>query len=159
MRKTVIITFSAAATVLALGWIYQVDVALCNGCGICVYSCPLGAIEMHGGDAWIDPALCNGCGNCANYCSRGAIYRVWYESAEEPVQPAAVPAVWPNPCSGTAYVSGIPSGEVLGIYDMRGCLVTETVSTGGIVAVDLSGTGPGSYLAVTDAASVRFARL
>jgi hypothetical protein len=56
-------------------------------------------------------------------------------------------------------VSGIPSGEVLGIYDMRGCLVTETVSTGGIVAVDLSGTGPGSYLAVTDAASVRFARL
>jgi ferredoxin len=159
MRKTVIITLSAAATVLALGWIYQVDTAICNGCGICVYACPLGAIEMHGADAWIDPAICDGCGLCAMYCPRGAIYRTWSESAEEPVEPASVPAVWPNPCAETAYVTGVPAGERVRIFDMRGAEVAGTVSGGSMSQIDMSGTAAGTYLLVSDTAAVSFTRL
>ncbi|MCR6691809.1 MAG: hydrogenase iron-sulfur subunit [archaeon YNP-LCB-003-016] len=51
---------------------YVIDES-CNGCGICVDKCPLGAISMVDGKAHISEALCVGCGSCIPYCPRGAI--------------------------------------------------------------------------------------
>ena len=46
---------------------------LCDGCGICVQTCPLNAITMDGGKAKIDPFLCIGCGACIPVCPKEAI--------------------------------------------------------------------------------------
>ncbi|MEM2452532.1 MAG: hydrogenase iron-sulfur subunit, partial [Candidatus Methanomethylicia archaeon] len=46
---------------------------LCNGCGICIDKCPLGAISMVDGKAIISDALCVGCGSCIPYCPQSAI--------------------------------------------------------------------------------------
>ena len=46
---------------------------LCDGCGVCVQTCPLNAITMDGGKAKIDPFLCTGCGACIPVCPKEAI--------------------------------------------------------------------------------------
>ena len=46
---------------------------LCDGCSVCVKTCPLNAITMEGGKAKIDPFLCNGCGACIPACPKEAI--------------------------------------------------------------------------------------
>jgi len=53
--------------------IFSVDVERCAGCGLCVESCPRGAIHLIEGAARINPALCIGCGICARSCPQGAI--------------------------------------------------------------------------------------
>lgn len=70
---------------------FTVDEDLCTGCGICVESCPSGAITMRGRTAEIEAGLCTSCGTCAQDCPQGAIY----EYEEVPalrgnLQPAAV---------------------------------------------------------------------
>lgn len=46
---------------------------LCIGCGACVGICPVGAISMVGGKAFIDYDLCIGCKLCENICPVSAI--------------------------------------------------------------------------------------
>lgn len=46
---------------------------LCVGCGLCVESCPRGAISLQSGQAQINPIKCNRCGLCLDVCPRGAI--------------------------------------------------------------------------------------
>jgi heterodisulfide reductase subunit A len=46
---------------------------LCDGCGVCVPVCPVGAISMVGGKAVVSPFQCTGCGGCVPVCPREAI--------------------------------------------------------------------------------------
>jgi len=46
---------------------------MCDGCSICVQTCPVNAITMQGGKAQINPFMCTGCGACIPVCPREAI--------------------------------------------------------------------------------------
>lgn len=45
----------------------------CVGCGTCVDVCPVGAISMKNGKAFIDQEKCTHCGKCLNVCPQKAI--------------------------------------------------------------------------------------
>jgi len=46
---------------------------LCDGCSLCVQTCPVNAITMQSGKAQINPFMCTGCGACIPVCPREAI--------------------------------------------------------------------------------------
>lgn len=50
-----------------------VDKEKCTGCGECVESCPLDAIEMDGDLAKVDEDTCSDCGACVDVCPVEAI--------------------------------------------------------------------------------------
>lgn len=49
----------------------------CNGCGICILICPVGAIEKKGDKAFINTNICIGCMQCDTRCPVGAIRFNW----------------------------------------------------------------------------------
>ena len=51
----------------------KVDNSACAGCGVCVASCPVEAIEIVDGVAKIDEEKCIECGACVGECPCGAI--------------------------------------------------------------------------------------
>ncbi len=51
----------------------EVEEAACNGCDLCVISCPYEAIEVEGKLAVIDLDRCARCGLCVTRCHHGAI--------------------------------------------------------------------------------------
>jgi NAD-dependent dihydropyrimidine dehydrogenase PreA subunit len=59
----------------------RVDQTLCDCCGICVDSCPVGAIALSDGVALVDTDLCNGCRVCADVCPNQAL--TWVEAELE----------------------------------------------------------------------------
>ena len=79
---------------LALVW---VDGARCTGCGLCVESCPVGALALSDGMARVDEEACTGCGACIDVCPESAIEPVVQgELVLAPERP--VPAVYrPGP--------------------------------------------------------------
>jgi len=54
-----------------------VDEELCEGCGLCVKTCPYAAPRLVqtqlGSRARVEEALCHGCGTCVAACPRGAV--------------------------------------------------------------------------------------
>lgn len=53
--------------------VLQVNQEFCSGCGVCVDTCCVGAIQMVGLHAVIDEALCTQCEFCVDACPNGAI--------------------------------------------------------------------------------------
>jgi len=51
----------------------QVDLERCTGCGDCLDVCPVEAISMNNGKAWIDSETCLACEACAQVCPIDAI--------------------------------------------------------------------------------------
>ncbi len=45
----------------------------CKGCGTCVSSCFVGAVELRGRRAHIEPERCKGCGRCSLLCPNRAV--------------------------------------------------------------------------------------
>ncbi|MDI6869420.1 MAG: FAD-dependent oxidoreductase [Coprothermobacterota bacterium] len=59
---------------------------LCDGCGICLSSCPVGAIVRERGTIKINEALCKGCGICLAHCPKEALDLHYYTNAEMKAQ-------------------------------------------------------------------------
>ncbi len=54
--------------------IIKIDEELCNGCGICIPSCPEGALQIIDGKArLVSDLMCDGLGACIGECPEGAI--------------------------------------------------------------------------------------
>jgi NAD-dependent dihydropyrimidine dehydrogenase PreA subunit len=51
----------------------EVNPEICTGCGICIENCPIQAIELINGKAFINEAECTNCRLCEPQCSFGAI--------------------------------------------------------------------------------------
>jgi NAD-dependent dihydropyrimidine dehydrogenase PreA subunit len=51
----------------------KVNSDICTGCGICIDNCPMEAIELVNGVAFIDGKKCNNCHQCENDCPVEAI--------------------------------------------------------------------------------------
>ncbi len=70
--------------------IAKVNDVLCRGCGMCVDSCPYGAIELKAIDRYgytfeiadVNAAVCKGCGTCAATCLNGAIDQLGYTDSQ-----------------------------------------------------------------------------
>jgi len=53
--------------------VIYIDSQLCDGCGICLDTCPTGAIILRDNIAFIEQSLCEECQVCLDKCPRGAI--------------------------------------------------------------------------------------
>jgi Na+-translocating ferredoxin:NAD+ oxidoreductase subunit B len=60
------------AALYSTNYFVEVDPALCNGCGVCIERCQLGARVMTDGAAKVNPDRCIGCGNCVVTCEAHA---------------------------------------------------------------------------------------
>ena len=55
---------------------------LCNGCQLCLSSCPSNVISMENGKASINQILCKGCGMCISSCPTEAIDLYYYTNKQ-----------------------------------------------------------------------------
>ena len=58
------------------GYVAELDMDSCSGCGGCDDICPFGAMSDGEGYVSIDREKCFGCGVCANLCGNGAVFMV-----------------------------------------------------------------------------------
>ena len=85
-----------------------VDQERCTGCGLCVESCPTGAIHLVDGVAQVEQSVCRECEVCLSTCPNGAILAMREPSEPGELVPARVPAPQParpggvRPWLGTA---------------------------------------------------------
>ena len=82
----------------------RVDAAACTGCGECLPACPVAAIEMRAGAAFVTEA-CTACGICVTVCPVEAI-------AMEGVRPVAPQC---GPCSGVWVFAELRRGRLAGV--------------------------------------------
>ncbi len=95
----------------------SVDEGRCKGCGVCVETCPTGAIGVVDGVARVDESLCRECEACVFACPTGAISAVREPSEAERPTPALA-----QPLARLSQLSGSPRlrlGKALG-YISRG---------------------------------------
>jgi ferredoxin len=67
------------------GYISKVDQTLCIACGICVETCPFGALTLDQHEVVVDPRACMGCGVCGACCPQGVISLCLEPSRGEPL--------------------------------------------------------------------------
>jgi len=68
------------------GYVAQVNVELCAGCGACADGCQFNAISVDDGFARIDAAACMGCGVCVAHCPQEALELVRAPAKGEPLE-------------------------------------------------------------------------
>jgi ferredoxin len=70
----------------ASGYLAQVDIDQCLGCGECQAICPFEAIQVADLYAQVDMAACMGCGVCVEHCPQGALSLVRCEQNGIPLE-------------------------------------------------------------------------
>ncbi len=57
------------------GWaLPEINLALCDRCGVCVEQCPMGAVEMGDRGPFVArPGDCTYCATCDTICPQGAV--------------------------------------------------------------------------------------
>jgi Fe-S-cluster-containing hydrogenase component 2 len=75
--------------------VIQVNQELCDGCGVCVDACSVGAIQLVDQQALIDDALCTQCEACADVCPNEAIAALSIPAGS--VSIVVLPAAEPRP--------------------------------------------------------------
>lgn len=74
----------------------EINQELCTGRGVCVDSCPVGAIQLVDQRATIDDTLCTQCEACIGVCPNGAITALSIPARSTPIiMPAAESRVIP----------------------------------------------------------------
>jgi ferredoxin len=68
------------------GYVSQVQVDLCHGCGDCAAVCPFDAISVQNELSVIAAEACMGCGVCVDKCEQGALSLVREPSKGEPLE-------------------------------------------------------------------------
>lgn len=110
-----------------------VDASSCTGCGVCLPSCPYGALLLDDeGPARVQPVLCDGCGACLQACPEGAI--LCYETLPAGPSVPETAALMGAPPAGQqparrpgAVVGPVPHPPLLERVAAFGARVLETV--------------------------------
>ncbi|MBW2340654.1 MAG: hydrogenase iron-sulfur subunit [Deltaproteobacteria bacterium] len=66
----------------AEGIVADIDLDVCNSCGLCAKNCPYGAIKWEDEKPNVIKALCKGCGLCAADCPKNAISIIHYSDEQ-----------------------------------------------------------------------------
>lgn len=66
----------------AEGIVAEIDLDLCNSCGLCAKNCPYSAIQWEDEKPHVIKALCKGCGLCAADCPKNAVSIVHYSDEQ-----------------------------------------------------------------------------
>jgi len=66
----------------AEGIVADIDLDVCNSCGLCAENCPYGAIQMEDEKPNVVKALCKGCGLCAADCPKNAVTIIHYSDEQ-----------------------------------------------------------------------------
>ena len=69
-RQDAVVAYGVLAS---SGYVAHIDVAACNGCGICLEPCPFDALSLEGELASVKWASCMGCGVCTGQCPLDAV--------------------------------------------------------------------------------------
>jgi heterodisulfide reductase subunit A len=64
------------------GIVADIDLDLCNSCGLCAKNCPFSAIQWEDEKPHVIKALCKGCGLCAADCPKNAVSIVHYSDKQ-----------------------------------------------------------------------------
>ena len=66
----------------AEGIVADIDLDVCNSCGLCEKNCPYGAIQWKDEKPHVIKALCKGCGLCAADCPKNAVTIIHYSDEQ-----------------------------------------------------------------------------
>ena len=116
----------------------------CIGCGICIKSCPAGAISVKNGALVLDRTICRHCGLCAKRCPSKAL-DLWgeYYTVEELVEEAKRDIPFYQSSGGGVTLGG---GEPMLQNEQAVALLQRCKEEGLNTAIETAGNYPWEYL-------------
>jgi electron transport complex protein RnfB len=78
------------ASYFSASFVAKINPDTCQGCGICIERCQMGALRLEGDQALLDPDRCIGCGLCVSTCPTESLRLVRKPDTEQPEVPRNV---------------------------------------------------------------------